>query len=183
MSGKTTALKSLYSHLNGIKPLISIETSHSESTRTLFYDFGTLELTFGIWKLILNFWTATGQDFYCSTRSTVLQGTDGIVFMVDSQAFLLEENLKSWNELKSFFGPKLEEIIPVSICLNKRDLQGLTSAAELREHLQLQSQTPIHETVATKNENVYPSFKTLLEAIFQVHKTAKVSIMNQLKRI
>ncbi len=94
MSGKTTALKGLYAHLNGSAPLVSIETSHSKNSRTLFYDLGTLELKFGIWKLKLNFWTATGQDFYCATRTTVLQGADGLIFVADSQKLLLDENIK-----------------------------------------------------------------------------------------
>ncbi len=181
MSGKSTALKGLYGQLNGGGPLVSIDTSHSENSRTLFYDFGALELKFGIWKLKLNFWTATGQDFYCATRSTVLQGTDGILFVADSQESLAEENIKSWNELKSFFGSRLEHIIPVSVCLNKRDLPDIVSDEFLRQTLQLLSNTSIYETVATENENVYPAFRQLLERIFQIHKAAKTSIMTQMK--
>ncbi len=181
MSGKSTALKCLYNHLNGGSPLISIETSHSRNSRTLFYDFGMLKLTFGIWKLKLNFWTATGQDYYCATRSTVLQGSDGLIFVADSQESLMNENIKSWNELKSFFQDRLEHIIPVIICLNKRDLTELISADFLKETLQLHLNTNIYETIATKNHNIYPAFKALLENIFQIHKAAKTSIMNQLK--
>jgi GTPase SAR1 family protein len=181
MSGKTTALKSLYNNLNGGTKLVSIETSHTESSRTLFYDFGTLELKFGIWKLKLNFWTATGQDFYCATRSTVLQGTDGIMFIADSQEFLLADNKKSWSELKSFFGSRLEHLIPVILCLNKRDLPEIISNQHIKTTLQLLPETPIYETIATKDENIYPAFKQLLEDIFRIHKTAKTSIMNQLK--
>lgn len=182
MSGKTTALKGLYAHLNGSAPLVSIETSHSKDSRTLFYDFGSLELKFGIWKLKLNFWTATGQDFYCATRSTVLQGSDGILFVCDSQEPLMAENIKSWNELKSFFGNRLEHIIPVIVCLNKRDLTDLISVNFLNQSLQLHPGTHIYETIATKNQNIYPAFKELLENIFQIHKAVKTSIMNQLKK-
>ncbi|MHA1650294.1 MAG: GTP-binding protein [Candidatus Helarchaeota archaeon] len=181
MSGKSTALKHLYTDLNGKSQLISIETSHQQNKRTLFYDYGTLDLTFGIWRLHLNLWTATGQDFYCATRTTVLQGTDGIIFVADSRRTLLEENSKSWNELKSFFGDKLEKIIPVVVCLNKRDLTDLIPAEDLRTHLKLHTNTQIFETIAIQNHNIYPAFKTLFENIFQIHKTAKVSIMQQLK--
>jgi len=181
MSGKSTALRSLYGQLNGHSPLVSIETSHDKNRRTLFYDFGALELKFGIWKLKLNFWTATGQDFYCATRSTVLQGTDGVFFVADSQDSLVEDNIKSWHELRSFFGSRLEQIVPVIICLNKRDLPNLVSTDFMRENLQLLSNTLIYETIATKDENIYPAFRKLLETIFQIHKAAKTSIMNQLK--
>ncbi len=181
MSGKSTALKGLHSQLNGKEPLVSIETSHSNNSRTLFYDYGSLDLTFGTWKLKLNFWTATGQDFYCATRSTVLQGADGIIFVADSQDSLIDDNIKSWNELKSFFSSRLESIIPVIVCLNKRDLPELVTGAYVRTTLELLSNTPIYETIATKSENIYPAFRNLLERIFQIHKAAKTSIMNQLK--
>lgn len=185
MSGKTTALYTLYNHFNSfglpLEPLVSIETSHSQEKRTLFYDFGTFSLKFGIWKMKLNFWTATGQDFYCATRTTVLQGTDGIIFVVDSQETLLEENLKSWGELKLAFGSKLENLIPVVVCLNKRDLTNIISPEVLKKALNLAEYTPIYETIAVRDENVYPTFKALLENIFLVHRSAKNTIMNQLK--
>jgi len=182
MSGKSTALKSLYNQLNGGTHLVSIETSHSKDSRTLFYDYGALNLTFGIWKLQINFWTATGQDFYCATRTTVLQGSDGIFFVADSRDSLIEENEKSWNELKSFFGNKLENLIPVIVCLNKRDLPDLISVEFLKNYLQLHPNTHLYETIAIHNQNIYPAFKDLFETIFQIHREAKISIMNQLKK-
>ncbi len=181
MSGKSTALIGLYKNLNGGAPIVSIETSHQKNQRTLFYDYGTLELTFGIWKLKLNLWTATGQDFYCATRTTVLQGTDGIIFMIDSRENLLEENKKSWNELKSLFGKRLGDTVPVVVCLNKQDLPDLVSRDSLKEALELNANNRIFETIAIQNKNIYPAFKALFENIFRVHKTAKTSIMSQLK--
>jgi len=181
MSGKSTALLGLYKNLNGGAPVVSIETSHQKNQRTLFYDYGSLDLTFGIWKLKLNLWTATGQDFYCATRTTVLQGTDGIIFVADSRKPLSEENKKSWNELKSIFGNRLGNIIPVVICMNKRDLSDLISRQELEEILDLDLTTPLFETIAIQNVNIYTAFKSLFENIFQIHKTAKASIISQLR--
>ncbi|MFX1294504.1 MAG: ATP/GTP-binding protein [Promethearchaeota archaeon] len=181
MSGKSTGLKELYKNLNGDNTLVSIETSHQKNKRTLFYDYGSFDLKFGIWKLKLNLWTATGQDFYCATRTTVLEGTDGIIFMIDSRKNLFEENKKSWNELKAFFGERLEHVIPVVICLNKRDLSDLISINYLKENLNISSKTPIFETIAIQNHNIYPAFKSLFENIFNIHRIAKTFIMNQLK--
>jgi len=181
MSGKSTALKALYHDLNGGKKLVSIETSHSKDARTLFYDYGELDLTFGIWKLKLNLWTATGQDFYCATRPTVLQSTDGIIFVIDSRKNLLEDNLKSWNELKSFFGNKLETTIPVIACLNKRDLPDVIPGSIIQSAFEFHPSTKLHETIATQNHNIYPAFKDLFENIFQIHKAAKTTILNQLR--
>ena len=181
MSGKSTALKALYHNLNGSKEIVSIETSHLKDARTLFFDYGELDLTFGIWKLKLNLWTATGQDFYCATRPTVLQSTDGIIFIIDSRDSLLEENLKSWNELKSFFGNKLETTIPVIACLNKRDLPDVVAAPMIQSAFEFQPFTKLYETIATQNHNIYPAFNDLFERIFQIHRDAKTTILNQLK--
>jgi GTPase SAR1 family protein len=181
MSGKTTALKALYNQLNGGKKIVSIETSHMKESRTLFYDYGELDLSFGIWKLRLNLWTATGQDFYCATRPIVLSGTDGILFVIDSRKELLEDNLKSWNELKAFFGNKLETTIPVVMCLNKRDLPDVIPLPIINSAFELQAATKVHETIATRNYNIYPPFKELFEGIFQIHRTAKNTILNQLR--
>ncbi|TFG04584.1 MAG: hypothetical protein EU536_04320 [Promethearchaeota archaeon] len=186
LSGKTTALRVLYKQLSSQQSkkqgILSIHTGHKNNNRTLFYDFGVIRLNFGIWVADLNFWTATGQDYYCATRSTVLQGTDGLVFMVDSQRALIETNIKSWSELIFYFGSKLVKLIPVVICLNKRDLLDVTPVHWFRKRLNLLPGTPIFETIAIDNHNIVEAFKALLEGIFRVHKDAKTCIMKQLKK-
>ena len=58
MSGKTTALNLLFKKFNS--PLISINTSHSQEARTLFYDYGYTVMNIGNWALKINLWSVWG---------------------------------------------------------------------------------------------------------------------------
>ena len=70
MSGKTTSLKYLFTYFN--KEIESIDNSVG---RTLFFDFGTLEFEGAEWNIKFLIYSATGQDFYASTRPATLIGT------------------------------------------------------------------------------------------------------------
>ena len=179
MSGKTTALKYLFKKFNG--DLISIDTSHLEKPRTLFYDYGCIDLQFGVWKLKLNLWTATGQDFYCATRSTVLQGVDGIIFVADARREILNDNKRSWGELLDYFKDKLVKIIPIIVCLNKQDLENLTPEDLFKQYLNLGDTIEIIKMIAITGENVYEAFTRIFQNIFSVHSSIKDAIRQQLK--
>ena len=83
MSGKTTSIRWLFKSLDCADRLTSIENTVG---RTMFCDFGTIPFSLGdSWTINTHIWSATGQDFYRSTREVVLVGADGIVFVADSQ--------------------------------------------------------------------------------------------------
>ncbi|GAG87475.1 unnamed protein product, partial [marine sediment metagenome] len=65
--------------------------------RTLFFDFGVLQFEGAEWSLKFLIYSATGQDFYASTRPATLNGVDGIIFVVDSRTQCLQHNIRSWN--------------------------------------------------------------------------------------
>lgn len=178
MSGKTTALKYLFDKFQ--EKIISITTSHSTTPRTLFYDYGTIDLKFGIWNFKLNIWTATGQDFYCATRSTVLQGVDGIIFVADSRREIMPDNKRSWEELVNYFRSNLMTIVPIIICLNKQDLENLIGIEEFKEYLNLNHNIEIIRTIALTGENINEVFKKIFRAIFTVHSNIKDTISKQL---
>ena len=147
MSGKTESIRALFSRLNILSRLESIETT---SGRTLFFDYGPIELSHGEWVIQIHIWSATGQDYYAETRSTVLAGTDGIVFVAESNPNLVKENQRCWEELKGFFGDRLGDEIPVIFALNKRDIWPMISRFELINALGLNGTSQIFETVATQ---------------------------------
>jgi len=147
MSGKTESIRALFSRLNILSRLESIETT---SGRTLFFDYGPIELSHGEWVIQIHIWSATGQDYYAETRSTVLAGTDGIVFVAESNPNLVKENQRCWEELKGFFGDRLGDEIPVIFALNKRDIWPMISRFELINTLGLNGTSQIFETVATQ---------------------------------
>ncbi|TET58891.1 MAG: hypothetical protein E3J52_07390 [Promethearchaeota archaeon] len=177
MSGKTTSIKSLFSYFNKEDSVKSIDNSVG---RTLFFDFGVLNFKGAEWGLKFLIYSATGQDFYASTRPATLNGVDGLIFVVDSQIEFLEHNLRSWNELKTLFGSEFYNI-PIIISLNKCDLftiQDLTQEGFLSNidynkfrHISFK------KTVAIRGEGVLDSFSELIKFIFPQLKV-NLSIIN-----
>ena len=166
MSGKTTSIKHLFSYFNKDDKLESIDNSVG---RTLFFDFGVLQFKGTEWGLKLLIYSATGQDFYASTRPATLNGVDGIIFVVDSQMEYLEHNLCSWNELKTLFGEEIYNI-PIVIALNKYDLHNIKKLKELDfvSHINYNrfKNLSLNKTIAIKGEGVLASFYQLIKFIF-----------------
>lgn len=163
MSGKTTTVKQLLKHYNAIEKIQSIDTTHG---RTLYFDFGYLEFSINGWEILINIWSATGQDYYYSTRSSVLNDVDGIIFVADAQRNMMESNIRSWNELISFFKDELNRKIPVVVCINKCDIPGHITMEEFRIRMNLNG-FRIYKTVALNGYNVVEPFKYLLGVLFQ----------------
>jgi signal recognition particle receptor subunit beta len=170
MSGKTTAIRWLFSSLDYADKLTSIENTVG---RTMFCDFGTIPFPLNEnWTVNAHVWSATGQDFYRSTREVVLVGADGVIFMADSQATLLDENLASWKELMSMIAEE-ERPLPVVFCLNKQDLPGAVQERHLREHLRLPSSVPVFRSIAKDGYNIMESFQFIFQAAMRASVAAK----------
>jgi signal recognition particle receptor subunit beta len=162
MSGKTASIRALFRRLQILSRLESIETS---TGRTLFFDYGPIEISHGEWVLQIHIWSATGQDYYVETRSTVLAGTDGVIFVADSNPQLLEDNKRCWGELQTYFGAKLMNEIPVVFALNKRDLTPKIEPPEFLAALHLDGECTLLETIAT--EGVH-TLNALLEVLRKI---------------
>jgi len=166
MSGKTTSVRSLFSYFQKEDSVNSIESTVG---RTLFFDFGVLQFEGTNWNLKFLIYSATGQDFYASTRPSTLIGVDGIIFVVDSQKEYLDHNLRSWNELKTLFGLEVYDI-PVVISLNKYDLRKMNDHKEIDFKSSIEytkfKNLSVKKTVATKGEGVLDSFSQLIKFIF-----------------
>ncbi|UCE10380.1 MAG: hypothetical protein JSW61_00205 [Candidatus Thorarchaeota archaeon] len=160
MSGKTTAIRWLFSAMDFADKLTSIENTVG---RTMFCDFGTIPFHLsGNWTINAHVWSATGQDFYRSTRDVVLVGTDGVIFMADSQEHLLEENRASWSELMSLITDE-ERPLPVVICLNKQDLPGAIEEDRLRQELRVPNSVPVFKSIARQGFNIIEAFQILFQ--------------------
>jgi len=166
MSGKTTSIKSLFSYFNKEDSVKSIDSSIG---RTLFFDFGILQFKGIEWSLKFLIYSATGQDFYASTRPATLNGVDGLIFVVDSQTEYLEHNIRSWNELKAVFGSEFYNI-PTVISLNKCDLlnsetfekNGFLSCIDINRF----SRISFKKTIAIEGKGVLDSFSEVIRFIF-----------------
>ena len=123
-SGKTTNLHYIYEQVPADRrgKMVSLAT---QTDRTLFFDFLPLDLgTISGFTTRFQLYTVPGQVYYQTTRKLVLQGADGIVFVADSQARQLDENIESFQDLHANLGDQGVDVraVPLVIQYNKQDL-------------------------------------------------------------
>ena len=123
-AGKTTNLHYVYERLPADRrgELLSLAT---QTDRTLFFDFLPLDLgTISGFTTRFQLYTVPGQSYYAATRRLVLQGADGVVFVADSQARQLDENVESLQDLHVNLGDAGVDArdLPLVIQYNKQDL-------------------------------------------------------------
>ncbi|MFW9990606.1 MAG: ATP/GTP-binding protein [Candidatus Odinarchaeota archaeon] len=170
LSGKTTQLKSLYNHAEGIDK--GKFTSLEDPTgRTLFFDFVPMQAT---GKVIFDVYTTAGQSRHKHQRKIVLNAVDGIIFVVDSSKDALQDNIDSLKELRRELGSDLGEKIPMVVTLNKRDLPNALPRGKLLVSLDLKGY-PVYETIATEGFGVKKAFQSLareilLKQIYQIEE-------------
>ena len=135
LCGKTTNVqcihKMLVPHQRG--ELVSLAT---KDDRTLFFDFPSIDpgQIRGV-HTRYHIYTVPGQVHYALTRRAVLTGVDGIVFVIDSQASKLQDNIESLKDLGKHLRYYNKDIttFPMVLQYNKRDLPAIMPADELNE--------------------------------------------------
>ncbi len=173
MSGKTTNLEQIHAKINPANrsDLVSLKT-HEE--RTLYFDFMQFELG-KICGLTPNIqlYTVPGQEYYKSSRRLVLRGADGVVFVADSNAMRVDDNIQSWNDMDEYLASSTPcaSNLPMVIQYNKRDLQNALPTHVLRTNLGY-SEIPEIEAVALKGLGVLDTLKMILNRVMiQVQAT------------
>lgn len=146
-SGKTTNLHYIHGQVPTDRKgqMVSLAT---QTDRTLFFDFLPIDLgTISGFTTRFQLYTVPGQVYYQTTRKLVLQGADGVVFVADSQARQLAENIESFQDLHENLAEQGVDArtMPLVIQYNKIDLP-----AELR--------TPVPELEDAINFRGVPSF-------------------------
>ena len=123
-SGKTTNLHYIFEQVPNDRKgkMVSLAT---QTDRTLFFDFLPLDLgSISGFNTRFQLYTVPGQVYYQATRKLVLQGADGVVFVADSQARQLEENVESMQDLHANLAEHGMDVrtIPLVLQYNKQDL-------------------------------------------------------------
>ena len=123
-SGKTTNLHYIYGQVPEERKgkMVSLAT---QTDRTLFFDFLPLDLgTISGFTTRFQLYTVPGQVYYQATRKLVLQGADGVVFVADSQARQLQENIESFQDLHANLSDQGIDprVMPLVVQYNKQDL-------------------------------------------------------------
>jgi hypothetical protein len=162
LSGKTTNLQIIHRKIpqNTKSDMVSLAT---ETDRTLFFDFLPLDLgKIRGFTTKFQLYTVPGQVYYNATRKLVLRGVDGIVFIADSAADKIDENLESFQNMEenlSEYGYKRESI-PIIIQYNKRDLPNALTVQDLDARINKYN-LPWSEAVANKGKGVFESLKLI----------------------
>jgi signal recognition particle receptor subunit beta len=155
LSGKTTNIDCIYKKMKPEQKgkLVSLAT---QTDRTLFFDFLPIDLgEVKGFKTRFHLYTVPGQVFYDSTRKMVLKGTDGVVFVADSQRQMMDANIESLKNLEenlNAYGKTLAKI-PHVIQFNKRDLSNAIPLEEMYKKLNRYN-APFFEAVATEGKGV-----------------------------
>ncbi|PKO16996.1 gliding-motility protein MglA [candidate division BRC1 bacterium HGW-BRC1-1] len=162
LGGKTTNIKAIYSALPSPHKS-ELQIIDTNDDRTLFFDYFSLDLA-QICGMRARFlvYAVPGQDYYKATRKMVLQGVDGIVFVADSDASRMDENIASLADLKALLiehGYDYQSM-PLVIQLNKRDLPSTLSVNEMLAALNDKG-VPHFESVAIDSIGVVETFKAI----------------------
>jgi len=163
-SGKTTNLQYIYSQVPAERRgrMVSLAT---QTDRTLFFDFLPLDLgSISGFTTKFQLYTVPGQVYYNATRKLVLQGADGVVFVADSQARQLDENIESLQNLHQNVLEQGVDIrgLPMVLQYNKQDLPRdlVLAPAELDDALNFRS-LPSVPADALRGAGVFETLKAV----------------------
>ena len=165
LSGKTTNLHFIHRSVDprDVGSMVSIDT---ETERTLYFDL--LPLNVGKvhgFDIRFQLYTVPGQVLYQQTRISVLKGADCVVFVADSQASKLQENIDSFQELNE----QLKRMgrqpgdFPLILQWNKRDLPNILPVPVLEQYLN-PYRSPSFEAVAVAGRGVVESLRVAINA-------------------
>ncbi len=169
-SGKTTNLQYVYQRVPEERRgrMVSLAT-HTD--RTLFFDFLPIELgTISGFTTRFQLYTVPGQVYYNATRKLVLQGADGVVFVGDSQARQLDENITSLQNLQHNLLEQGIDVrtVPLVLQYNKQDLPRdlILTVDELDDQLNFRS-VPSVPAAAVSGTGVFETLKAISESVLR----------------
>jgi mutual gliding-motility protein MglA len=166
LGGKTTTLE--YIHATA-KPehrgkLVSLATPVD---RTLYFDFLPMRLPpIRGMNVRLQLFTVPGQVYFNATRKLVLTGSDGIVFVADSQIARADANLESFDNLRDNLADQGRNVadMPIVFQFNKRDLPDVLPMDELDRMLN-RFRAPSQPASAKTGLGVYETLERITQVV------------------
>jgi hypothetical protein len=169
-SGKTTNLHYIYGQVPEDRKgkMVSLAT---QTDRTLFFDFLPLDLgSISGFTTKFQLYTVPGQVYYQATRKLVLQGSDGVVFVADSQARQLEENIESFQDLHANLADHGIDprTMPIVVQYNKQDLPAdlILSANDLSDAINFRN-APEFSADALHGPGVFETLRGISELVLR----------------
>ena len=169
-SGKTTNLHYVHEQVPDDRKgrMVSLAT---QNDRTLFFDFLPLDLgSISGFTTRFQLYTVPGQVYYKTTRKLVLQGADGIVFVADSQARQLAENVESMQDMHANLAEHGVDArtMPLVLQYNKQGLPRdlIVPEAELDEALNFRG-VPAFPADALQGRGVFETLRGISELVLR----------------
>jgi signal recognition particle receptor subunit beta len=169
-SGKTTNLQYIFGRVPESRRgrMVSLAT---QTDRTLFFDFLPLDLgMISGFTTKFQLYTVPGQSYYAATRKLVLQGADGIVFVADSQARRVDDNVESLQDMQENLLSQGIDVrqVPTVLQYNKQDLPPdlVLTPSELDEALNFRA-VPSFAADALHGSGVFETLKSISEVVLR----------------
>lgn len=168
MCGKTTNLQKVHELMSPQmrSDLLSVAT---ETDRTIYFDFLPVKLgKIAGFDFVVRVFTVPGQPYYAETRRIVLQGADAVVFVADSQRFMLDQNRDSLLDLKKNMRANGLDYnsIPLVMQYNKQDLPDILPPEDLDSALNDRN-AKVFLSSAHTGQNVVETLKYITMAVFK----------------
>lgn len=168
MCGKTTNLQKVH-ELMAQQMKTELTSVATETDRTIYFDFLPVKLgKIAGFDFVVRTFTVPGQPYYEETRRMVLQGADGIVFVGDSQRYMLDQNKDSLMDLKRNL--KANNIdyykVPLIMQYNKRDLGDIMSVSDMNAALN-DRKVPYFEASAFQGAGVVETLRAVTMQVFK----------------
>jgi signal recognition particle receptor subunit beta len=163
IGGKTTNLQMLHSAAaeRHRGEFISVTSAQD---RTILFDLLPLKgVGFHGFEIRFQVVAVPGQAPYSATRRLVLRGADAVVFVANSAADRVEENVASLREMTDhLLANQIDPgTVPIVFQYNKRDLPDVTPIDELEDSLNYRD-APSHAAVAIWGEGVLETLGSVL---------------------
>ncbi len=164
LAGKTTILEWLFDNAIPDQMKLSGEIRQLKTSfgQTLLFDFVPIRLSD---NAVVRMYTSTGQDYYAGARSKLLNETDGIFLVVDSQKRELEHNRELIEELRRYF-KEIDGLADAEtvVLFNKQDLDDIYPVDDLKVRLGLNG-WPYITTSAVTGENLMHALLLMLKTL------------------
>ena len=163
-AGKLTSLRSIY-RLTSLSYSSNIIDSNDRQPR--WFSFLPVSLThINDFHIKLHLYSANWDRIPKDSHFALLQGVDGIVFVIDSRIEAMASNFEAISQLKSLLLSIDKNLydIPIVLQYNKRDLSDIVDTVTLTRQFNIFN-CPEFESVATRSEGTMEALKGLSRII------------------
>jgi signal recognition particle receptor subunit beta len=160
LAGKTESVRALAGMLLGKSVRETVFTPGEAQGRTLYFDWvDYIGGSFNGNRIRCQIVSTPGQDALAERRRFLLQGADGVVFVIDSSPAGIEQAARSFQEMLPWITrPDHEPPLDVIVQANKRDLPEALPLSEIKNRFGEYSGLRVIETTATAGTGIRESF-------------------------